>query len=241
MNEIQVALQRKAPYEVKLALFRKYHDPTTQGGYIQSLDVSHPNRQARETLDYQLDKLKWRKDIDSATQAEKRKHTLHHRIKQTYGIVSAYPPAIKKAVENRSRAANLRERAGRILVEKADSLSKAERADLISQQRTYHAVVVAETNIIDAWKASGKVPEAPKAPPPSLSPEKIESLTKERQYVMKQRSRYRGNLRKFTAKGDTERAEMYRKKMLVQHKRVLELNQLLGKHTYGTFKEFALT
>lgn len=230
MNEIIVLLKRKAHYHEQLEMFRKYHDPKSQGGLMRTLDTKTPNLHQRNTLEYELKQMRWRKDIDDASQPNKRFTTFHQNTLAKRSVVpehTLYPEPIRNAIELRSRAANRREQAGRKLVENADTLTKAERADLINQQKLQHKIVSEQSKIINNWKEHKILPDEP-VPVKDIDPEKLEEWKKEWVIVSQRIRRAKKSIKKYTDAADPEKVEFYQKKMAKERIRYSELAVLLG-------------
>jgi len=237
MNEIQAALKKKGNIKERVALYEKYG---TDAGLKLAFRTQINQRRIIETLDFHLKRLRWRPDIDKYIATPKKKKPGRKPADYTPPPPpyvekkpedSLYPDIIAKLIQDRAQAANLRDKAGRLLVQQAEGLGKIRRAALVAEQKTQHKIVVAKSAAINNWKDNGILPDVSEANP-ELSPEEIAAYEKKWLYYLKDLSRIRKSLRENNPESSKFREADYVKakfKFKKTNEALDELAKVLGK------------
>jgi hypothetical protein len=243
INEIDAALANHASYEDKLALLVKYGN---NAALIHSLK-SRQDRQSRLTLDHELKRLRWKPGVALAQKEAKVKtekkvveavSKIPLRVKNRFiddtipGENRLYPSVIEKAIQDRQKAINRREKAGRVLVEQADSIAPDRRAEMIRVQKEEHKIVMAATAVIQTWKQTGVLPSEGENYV-EISDEKRGALEKEWTDSLRDLSRAKKSLVNWGKKGNQKKVDSYQEKIKSLDKRLNELAPILGKKRRG--------
>lgn len=161
MNVIQAALRGKYSFSEKVELLKIYG---SNPGVVSTCLLRGENAQTRQSLDYELGKLIRTPGLPKWAPAPVVPPQDHPAIKVApppRKTVPEMPPEIEELYRKRAKAINAREKAGRKLTQQADQLSKADRADLVAEQKSQHRRVAWSTNIIQHWQETGEVNMTP--------------------------------------------------------------------------------
>lgn len=241
INEIDYALAHHASYEYKVSLFAKYGNNAALLKTFQS----RKDRQIKEALDYQLRRLRWKPGVTLVNRnVEKSPGRFYERGFASQPIIDklsdkaqeiaeeqlrpAYPPEIAKAIQERQKAVNQREAAGRKLTQDANTLTKRQRSDLIRIQRENHQVVVQKSAIIKEWRENGTLP----SPTPlieEIPEEDRENMEAEWTESLRSLSRAKKSIELWTKRDNETRILHFKDKYNQLDRRLDELAELLGK------------